>query len=287
MHATGGTVSESLVVGVDGSTQSLAAVKWAATEASIRQVRLLVCCVSVEDVQHRATLWAGPQLVRRDAADVAATAVDAARATAPGVDVSSQVVLGEVVPELRAAAADAQLLVLGCRGLGAFSGLLLGSVSERLARRPDRPVVVVRGEPAGWDRPVLVGVDDAPETTAAIEFAAAEAERRGVGLAALTAVPPIWPAPPVAVPIESETGRGGMATLVRQLQDDALAVALDRHPAVAVDHRVLLHGAASALIEASAGCGLVVVGAGTGPLGSVAGHVLRHAACPVAVVPAD
>ena len=45
-------------------------------------------------------------------------------------------------------------------------------------------------------------------------------------------------------------------------------------------------GAAWSLVEASSGCGLVVVGAGhSGLLGSVGSHVIRHAACPVAVVP--
>jgi nucleotide-binding universal stress UspA family protein len=159
--------------------------------------------------------------------------------------------------------------------------LLLGSVSERLVRRPPAPVVVVRGTASAWAGPVLVGVGDAP----AVEFAAAAAERRGVPLVAFTAAPPVWPAPPAAVPVESVPTTDGVLAMLRELQDDRLQPALARHPSVAVQHRTILAGVSRSLIEASSACGLVVVGAGhAGLLGTAASHVVRHAACPVAVV---
>jgi nucleotide-binding universal stress UspA family protein len=74
--------------------------------------------------------------------------------------------------------------------------------------------------------------------------------------------------------------------VLRDLQEERLGPALARHASITVEHRTMLAGAASSLIEASSGCGLVVVGGGrSGLLGSVAGHVVRHAACPVAVIP--
>jgi len=75
-------------------------------------------------------------------------------------------------------------------------------------------------------------------------------------------------------------------TMLRELQDGRLEPALSRHPSVTVDHRTCFTGAAHALIEAGSGCGLLVVGAGrSGLLGSVGSHVVRHADCPVAVIP--
>jgi nucleotide-binding universal stress UspA family protein len=242
--------------------------------------------VANEDAHRRATLWSSPQLVRRDAADVAAQARTEAEKAEPDIDVSVRVVVGPVVPELASAAADADLLVVGCRGLGAFAGLLLGSVSERLANHPPGPVVVVRGDAAGWGGPVLLGMDGAPESASATEFAVAAADRRGVPLWALTAAPPVWPVPPPATPVDSAVPSDGVVAMLRTMQADALEPALQRHPAVRVEHRILFAAAAPCLIEASGDSGLVVVGAGGGPLGSVGGHVLRHAACPVAIVPA-
>jgi nucleotide-binding universal stress UspA family protein len=107
-----------------------------------------------------------------------------------------------------------------------------------------------------------------------------------VTLIALTAAPPVWPAPPAAVPVESASNADGVLALLRALQDDRLQPALARHPSVTVEHRTILAGVSHSLIEASSGCGLVVLGAGhAGLLGTAAGHVVRHAACPVAVVP--
>jgi nucleotide-binding universal stress UspA family protein len=145
-------------------------------------------------------------------------------------------------------------------------------------------VVVVRGDPAGWVGPVVVGIDGAPESAAAVEYAVSAAARRHVPLCALTAAPPVWTAP--EAPIGATTP--GVGALLGRMQEEALAPALKRHPDVPVEHRTVLAGAARALVDAGVGSGLLVLGTG-GPavLGSVGGHVLRHATCPVAVVPAD
>lgn len=278
-------MTSTIVVGVDGSAPSLLAVRWAAAEAAGRNARLCLCCVAADELYGHPRLWTGPQLVHRDATDVAARAAAEVGAAQPGIEVSVRVVIGAAAAELEAVAAGADLLVVGSRGLGAFSGLLLGSVGERVTRHPATPVVVVRGEPVGWTGPVLVGVDGAPETVAAVRFAVAAAARRAVPLVVLTAVPPAWPGPPPAVPAEPVAHPGGLTGLVRDVQDEALEPVLREHPGVEVERRMVSGGAARALIDAGRECGLAVVGSGRGPLGSVAGHVLRHATGPVAVVP--
>ena len=135
---------------------------------------------------------------------------------------------------------------------------------------------------------MLLGADGSPDGAAAAEFALAAAERRAVSLVVLTAAPPAWGggSPDRPVPVSG----GGVGTVLRRLQEDALRSCTVRHPAVPVEHRAVLAPAARALIEASEGCGLVVVGSrGRSGLlgdltGSVSGHLLRHSHCPVAVI---
>lgn len=81
-------------------------------------------------------------------------------------------------------------MVLGDRGLGGVTRLLVGSVAVALAAEGDCPVVVVRGEPAvavESPLPVVLGVDGSPTSEAAIAFAfeAAARAERGAPLVAL------------------------------------------------------------------------------------------------------
>ena len=271
-----------VLVGTDGSEAARTAVDWAAAEAGRLDARLVVCTVANDDMLAEAGLWTSPQVVRRRAEEVTGAAVRRARDAAPGVAVRERVLLGDAVEELRSASGTIDLLVVGCRGLGAFAGLLLGSVSERVALHASCPVVVVRGDPAHWDGPVLLGVADDPNAGRAADYAFAAAERRGTELVLFTAVPPIW-----AGPTSTESGNG-LQGAIRKMQDEAVRSAVEAHPGVRVVSRTVAGAAARSLIEGSRGCGLVVLGTrahrGSGLLGSVTGHVLRHAYCPVAVV---
>lgn len=119
-----------LLVGVDGSEPSLQALDWAAGEATLRGAGLTVLGVANDDLLTEPALWTTPQLIKEHAADVVERAADRARRAAPTVPVSTRVVVGAATEELEKAAREADLLVLGCRGLGAFLGLLLGSVFD-------------------------------------------------------------------------------------------------------------------------------------------------------------
>lgn len=281
-------MAEGVLVGVDGSEPSLLALDWAADEARRREELLTILCVANDDVLAEPALWTSPQLIRERAGDVVARAEERARRTGAGLEVSSRVVVGAATEELEKAGSAADLMVLGSRGLGAFAGMLIGSVSDRVARRAECPVVVVRGDSTTDGRPVLLGADGSPDGAAAAEFALAAAERRAVSVIVLTAAPPPWGggSPDQPLPV---SGDGGVGTVLRRLQEHALRSATERHPAVPVEHRAVLAAASRALIEASEGCGLVVVGSrGRSGLlgdltGSVSGHLLRHAHCPVAV----
>jgi nucleotide-binding universal stress UspA family protein len=184
------------------------------------------------------------------------------------------------------------VVVVGHRGLGGFTGLLVGSVGVQVAAHAAGPVVVVRphsaaaGASAGR---VVVGIDGSPLSRAALGFGFEAAARRGVGLTAVHA----WTEP-------VSTGPGDMLPLVYDADDvdaeetrllaEALAGWAEKYPDVPVDRKVVRGRAAEALVAESAGAALLVVGSpGRGGftgllLGSVSQAALHHADCPVAIV---
>jgi nucleotide-binding universal stress UspA family protein len=139
-----------IVVGIDGSPQSHAALRFAASEARLRGASLhLVHAWSVPYVPvstapfvvvgglpelERAVAEQG-EIVLREATE----AVDLS-----GIEVELEVARGNAAHALVQAAAGAELLVVGSRGHGGFTGLLLGSVSQACAHHAPCPVVVVR-----------------------------------------------------------------------------------------------------------------------------------------------
>ena len=288
MTSEGGSAGE-VLVGADGSGPSMRAVEWAAEEAAARGSTLTVWCVAVAGTAANPMLWDGAEGVLVPAADVVRRGQERAAAAAPGLAVTGGVGRGDPAQQLLARAHGSDLLVVGERGLGAFLGLLVGSVSERVAAQAACPVVVVRGEPAP-DLPVLVGVDGSAANQAALGFAFAAAARRGVELVALAAGEPHLITPAIGSPAPVAADAEGARDAVRARLDDALRPWTERHPDVAVRRVPVVGGATRALVEASSHAGLAVVGSrGHGALagtlfGSVSRHLLRQAHGPVAVV---
>ncbi|MFJ9700623.1 universal stress protein [Streptomyces fradiae] len=288
-------VSGLVVVGVDGSDSGLAAAEEAAREARARGAALKVVHAFVWPAMH---VPLGPSPLgppggglRNMALRAVAEAVERARTAAPGIEVTHAVVSGEPLTVLEAQSRDAELVVVGSRGMGGFVGLMVGSTAVHLAAHGRCPVLVVRGERRA-DGPVVVGVDGSPAGEDAVDFAFAEADLRGAPLVALHAWT-TWNAPlpaPQGAAVPYANPRGALAAEEERLLSEALAGRRERHPEVAVEHR-LVHGATrEALIEASRTARLLVVGArGRGGftgllLGSVSQALLHHAECPVAVV---
>ncbi|NEC26246.1 universal stress protein [Streptomyces sp. SID8111] len=288
-------MSGPVVVGVDGSESSLAAVEAAAAEAERRGVGLRVVHAFLWPALH--VPLGAPPMGPADgglqaAADrLVAEAVEHARSAAPDVEVSHAVITGEPLTVLEAQSRQAELVVVGSRGMGGFVGLLVGSTAVHLAAHGKCPVLVVR-EPGTPDGPVVVGVDGSAAGRRAIDFAFAEAAARGAELVALHAWT-TWnaplPAPPDAtVPYASEPG--ALAASEERLLAEALSGYGERFPGVKVRHELVRGGSREALIEASRTARLLVVGArGRGGftgllLGSVSQAMLHHAHCPVAVV---
>jgi nucleotide-binding universal stress UspA family protein len=260
--------SAPVVAGIDGSAHSRAAAAVAAWEAA-RDNRTLRLVRGVEQ----------PPTGRGD--DAAATLREAAGALEhdhPGLRVETEVTVGNPAAVLVDEARDAALVVLGSRGLGGFTGLLLGSVSAQVAAHAGAPVMVARGAPG--DGPVVVGVDGSPRSAAAVEFALDEAEARHQPLIAVYA----WQVPRMG---EEEA---------RRVPEEATAQPSARYPGVRVEHRTVdATNPAKGLLDVGdeVGASLVVVGSRGRDgfagllLGSVSQAVLNHAHRTVAVVHPD
>lgn len=136
-----------IVVGVDGSEGSEAALRFAATEAAFRNAKLRVVCAWEIPAAAYATTWgmvaeAEPGYSER-ARDVTAKALAQAARLQPGIDREARPVNGQPAEVLLKESSDADLLVVGSRGLGGFKRLLLGSVSQQVAHHATCPVVIV------------------------------------------------------------------------------------------------------------------------------------------------
>jgi nucleotide-binding universal stress UspA family protein len=134
-----------VVVGVDGSDESAAALRWAARQADLTAV----ISWQIPALAYGSFVSVAPeQFSFTDAAkDVVAKAVAPVAAEHPGLDVITRVVQGPPALVLLRASEDAALLVVGSRGHGAFAGMMLGSVSEHCVSHASCPVVVVRQDP--------------------------------------------------------------------------------------------------------------------------------------------
>ena len=284
-----------IVAGTDGSEESLRAVDWAAREAALRGVPLRI--VAAEEAPPGMTSRAGSGeqkrvtdvlLGQRDQALTAAA--ERAAKTAHGVLIDTDVVTGSVDEAVTDAGSGALMLVLGSRGKGAFTALLLGSVSRYVATHASCPVVVIRDEPPSPHGLVGVGVADLDTCADALTFAFEEASLRKAGLLAVHA----WHTP------QTDFSRAGQAFTLPGEQADAanaarhLAGLLDdwraRYPDVPVSQEVVHGHPGRALVGLSARADLVVMGRhakhpGLPGAGSVRHAVLNHAHGPVATVP--
>jgi nucleotide-binding universal stress UspA family protein len=138
-----------IVVGVDGSNESAAALAWAADHARRAGGRLqVIMCWEYPTAFGYAPDFGGVDLetdARHRLEELLARVLD----DQPTVPVEPRVVEGHAAPVLVEAARSADLLVVGSRGHGALAGMLLGSTSQHCVNHAACPVVVVRPPAAG------------------------------------------------------------------------------------------------------------------------------------------
>jgi nucleotide-binding universal stress UspA family protein len=285
-----------VIVGVDGSEESLRAVEWAALETRRHGSSLrIVSAPAAVPLMH--AYHASPAEIAAALRGISARALDAAitrsEEVASGLSIDTGLLSGPSAVAVADCGSGASMLVVGARGTGGFAAMMLGSVSRYVATWAPCPVVVVREETTAVHREIAVGIRDPEDVTGTFAFAFEEAALRGADLVAvhtwywLPSVPSAsGPAgalrPPDPRQISAEAGRHLTAALEQWH---------GKYPEVRVRQDVIRGHPARVLASYSARADLVVIGrhghpAGPGPgIGSIQHAVLDHAHGPVAIVP--
>lgn len=294
-----------VVAGLDGSTESRAAVEWAAREATLRGLPLRIVHVS-EPVPHpmaQAPLVGG-ETVQHWTERIPRESAEGVRLRHPGLEVTTRQLTGRPAQALAKEAQEAELLVLGSRAMGGIGGFMVGSVGLFVVAHAARPVVLVRAgeqaadehepDPAGVPsaaapfRPVVLGLDTEHPDETLLGFAFDAAVRRGTTLRVVHG----WNPPPYyAYGMSGDlAAHNSMALRESTALTDALRPWREKYPDVEVGEECRFGSPALHVVNASAGASLVVVGRRVrrSPVGVHIGHVthavLHHAAAPVAVV---
>lgn len=300
-----------IVVGVDGSPSSIAAVEWAARDAEMRGVPLKLVHVAPPNPDKTFELgWVeffGPEPQAPQPADYSSWQEDhqahhfleeaykiALETASPSraSQVSSEVLYAPILPTLIDLSRQADMVVVGCRGQTAVARALLGSVSSGLVHHAQGPVAVIHDDDAlatlSSQAPVVVGIDGSPASELATDIAFDEASRRGVELVALHAWSDMGPL---------DLGRPGQAPIewanfevrAQEVLAERLSGWRERYPDVVVRKIVVSDRPASRLLQQAEVAQLLVVGShGRGGftgmlLGSVSWAVVNSARIPVIV----
>ncbi|KRC35866.1 hypothetical protein ASE27_11350 [Oerskovia sp. Root918] len=284
-----------VIVGVDGSTNSRSALTWAAHEACLRGVPLLIVHSRFRPAYD--PIFAGGFYLPPVAAEgneideVLRVSSEMAQQVEPELEVETTARPGPAALALLDAASEgAGLVVVGSRGLGAFGAVFLGSVSVQLAAQSPVPVVVVPAEMTfSTVGPVVVGIDGSPASNVALVEAAGEAGRRHSPLDIVVAY--TIPADPLVTSLTPSIDEFRTAFRIRA--QEAAATAAENAGRVsqtlAVRTHVLEGPPVREIARAAVAASLVVVGSRgygefRGPvLGSVSQGLLRHAKWPVLV----
>lgn len=282
-----------ILVAVDGSPESDAAVRWATREAELRELPITLAHVVVPVV----TTWPVRSLQTEfnewqedNARQVLEQAQKTLRSTLGDSELSNvgtEVLHDYAVPALVKASRDARMIVVGSRGMGPVGRAVLGSVSSGVVHHAHCPVAIVHADEAQTPdhaSPVLLGIDGSPASEAATALAFDEASRRQVELVALHAWSDVGVFPVLGMYWQEYEDEG------HEVLGERLAGWQEQYPDVVVRRRIVCDRPARWLIDESQQAQLVVVGShGRGGfpgmlLGSVSTAVAEGAKTPVIVV---
>jgi nucleotide-binding universal stress UspA family protein len=284
-----------IVAATDGSEESLRAVDWAAREAELRGLPLRIVSAAalpprMAENQTAAGVATVADTVVNDRDRALAAATQRAIAVAPDILVDADGLRGSPAQAITEAGSGASMLVVGSRGMGAFTALILGSVSRYAAAHAPCPVVVVRDQTTAAHPQVAVGIGDPAEASAALDFAFEEASLRKASLIAVHA----WDSGGGDVSRATRAmARPGAHAIEERVAGQLQALLADRqarYPGVEASYDLVYGHPGRALVGLSARADLVVLGRHRpdgllpGP-GAVRHAVLNHAHGPVVTVP--
>lgn len=291
---TSTTQTRPVVAGIDGSPASRRAARTAAQEARRRTAPLRLVSVLSWPLDGSLEAESGSDLaavLRAGEDDVLAAMAGELTGGTDGIDVTREVVSGNPVEVLRAASAEAQLVVLGSRGAGGVAGLIMGSTANGVVAAAEGPVLVVPDDVSvrvRQRRSVVVGVEGTAADDDVLAFAFGEAAARETDVVAVH----VWQDVAVAAAFQTLgplVDWAAVAADEERVLAEALAGWRDEQPDVVVREVVLRDKTARGLLAAALTAQLLVVGhRRRGPLsalGSTTHGVLHRSGCPVAVVP--
>ena len=275
------------VVGVDGSDNSLHAVEWAIDQAIGREVRIVLLASWSVPITTGGMFAEGFPVY--DWSDyeqslLSSIAAIASQCTRDGVTLEPAVAQGPAAHVLIEASRDAELLVVGARGLGRVKGLVLGSVSQRCASHSTVPTAIVHPDaPLGRTRQAVVGFDGSPNARMALEWALRFLD----DVASLTVVDALAVAPWLA----ADVVRTRFASEVHAAEQEFRTHMAELDPDNRAEHSFVIGDARVKLTEAADRADLLVLGArgrgrlGAFLLGSTTTWMLNNARSVTVVVP--
>ncbi|MCQ4623380.1 universal stress protein [Corynebacterium sp. CCUG 70398] len=285
-----------VVVAVDGGEPSNNAVRWAANTANKRGVPLRLASSYTMPQFLYAEGMVPPQELYDDLQNEClrkiADARDIALEVAPDIKIGHTVAEGSPIDMLLDLSKESTMIVMGSRGLGGLSGMVLGSVSAAVVSHASCPVVVVRDDNAVTEDtkygPVVVGVDGSEVSVKATQVAFEEAQARGAELVAVHTY--MDNSSPAAGAIVTEDQLQQVDQQRAKKLEDALSSFSAEFPDVAVRKVVTRDRPVRALVEQAQGAQLLITGShGRGGfkgmlLGSTSRALLQAAPCPMMVV---
>lgn len=287
-----------VVVGIDGSDSARLAVEWAANAAMKRkEPLLLVSTYAIPQFLYAEGMLPPQELfddLERETREKIDDAESIARRIAPDLRMSFEIREGSAIDLLLELSRDAAMIVMGSRGLGGLSGMVMGSVSASVVSHAHCPVVVVREDNHLTDDnrygPIVVGVDGSPVSEQATAVAFREAAARDAELVAVHT----WMDMQVQASLAGLSAAEEQWSVIEEEQQQVLAERLSgyatEYPDVKVTRIVTRDRPVRALVEAAANAQLLVVGShGRGGfkgmlLGSTSRALLQSSPCPLMVV---
>jgi nucleotide-binding universal stress UspA family protein len=284
-----------IVIGVDGSDSAARALRWAAQEAELHgwELHALLAWGYLSQYHADRTASFDPDYDGAQALAALTTYVEEALGAERAATVHCSEVCELPAGALLDAGAEADLVVLGARGLGGFKGLLLGSVSQHCLQHATRPTAIVHelaspADPAAPPR-IVVGIDGSDTSRHALRWAVEEARIRPASVEVVHA----WHLPYVGgYPYTAGSfDPAPFEDAARQTLDEVIAGVDTTGLPGPLEPILHLGDAAGGILETAEGADLVVVGSrGLGGftgllLGSVGHQVANHAPCPVVVIP--
>ncbi|MES5819834.1 universal stress protein [Streptomyces sp. RG80] len=291
-----------VVVGLDGSHESLAAADWAAREALRRGLPLRLVHAWEGGASPEVTDLPELEAPRHWAKRILRGAMDQINERYPQVYMSADQISRPAAEALVAAGDEAELLVLGSRAFSGFGGFMAGSVALATVAHVARPVVLVRADQTPDDehapdaegrasartpyRVVVVGVDPASPCEELLNFAFESAALRSAALRVVHG----WRLPYVPAALEAKARREVGAAAERTL-GVVLAPWREKFPTVEVHEMVEEGRPAQLLLQVTEDAGLLAVGRRIRPsrigthTGPIAHAVMHHVRCPVVIVP--